>query len=359
MFLLIDFGTATVKSLLIKDNGEYLFPSPVPLGFPASLSLTVDASLLFIVETIERNTGIKLISKEKIIPKVYMSGEIASIKLQKYLADQVYDPIMTLGDFDVTVAEVGAQSAQIGKAFFRGEVHSEEITKWLPFKTLEVEIDNYQANKKLFISTIPATPRDIEIEGVIAQEKMAACYREISVPNFKSLYLTGAVFSNSPYSGFPLYLTSNVFNSTSPLTVFLDRKQCLPVLALLKKVLPEVFETVWKNELTKFECLGTFLVVDPAISKVTLELSGRVDFEEIILKKESLTLIEIPLGESATLTIEEGKELPVVGGTVGLVIDSRIRPIRHPDSERDRRTVIRDWEKSINSHGEVETLWKD
>jgi hypothetical protein len=139
MFLLIDFGTATVKSLLIRDNGDYLFPDPIPLGFPVSSTLTIDESLSFIIETIERNTGIKLISKDKIIPKIYMSGEIASLKLQKYLADQVYDPIMTLGDFVVPVAEVGAQSAQIGKYFYRGEPNSKEITKWLPFKILEIE----------------------------------------------------------------------------------------------------------------------------------------------------------------------------------------------------------------------------
>jgi hypothetical protein len=188
---------------------------------------------------------------------------------------------------------------------------------------------------------------------------MAACYKQIQAPDFKDLYLTGAVFSNSPHSAFPLYLASNVLDLPLPVRIYLDRKQCLPVLALLKKAIPDMFESIWKKEVTEFECLGTLLVIDPTVKKVTLEFSGRAESEELYLKKETLSLIEVPTGENATISIEGGKDYFVSGGTVGLIFDTRKRPISFPDSERDRRMIIRDWEKSINSHGEIEPLWKE
>src|SRR5690606_32743077 len=69
----------------------------------------------------------------------------------------------------------------------------------------------------------------------------------------------------------------------------------------------------------------------------------------------TLEVLPLPLGQKAVLSLEpqrrldvgagpgRNRKVTVHGGTVGLIIDARGRPIRLPQEESERRTQIRQW----------------
>jgi hypothetical protein len=356
MILLIDYGTATAKALLLKDDGAPSF-FEVSLGFPAYTKTTVFESLLFVLENLQSLSGQKFVEGTHPLCPLYVMGELASVRLKELLAAEVEDPIRVLVALGVPVVSVGTSLTVVGESSFRGEVSSESVSYWLPFKTMKTEIDNYLANRRLFPTVIPATPRDLEIEQAIAQEKLK---KGLGVNGWREgeVYATGAVLSLAPHPALAFLTLLNGLSPQQPLRVILDKRGVLPLLALLKKVDEEKFKALWEKEKPFLSLLGTALWTGAAVS-LQIELEGMAEVQEIALTPESLVVFPLRPGEKARVTLEGWPELFLEGGEVGLVFDSRVRPLRLPDFGRERRDQLRRWDKALNVHGEVGELWKD
>lgn len=356
MLLLIDYGAATAKALLLKDGGQYsLFE--LPLGVPAYTQLTVLESLLFILNYLQEVSGEKLVDGAKALCPAYLMGEVASVKLKDLLAAEVEDPAKVLPALDVPVVNVGVSFAALGDKYFRGEVDSQTVGFWLPFKTMKTELDNYLYNRRLFPAVIPSTPRDLEIEQAIAQERIKGCLGGSPYPG-SEIYATGTVLSSAPRPAFALLLLLNSLSPQGPLKFLLDRRGILPLLGLLKKVDEEKFKILWEKEKTDIPALGTALCTGSARS-LRIVLEGMAEVQELTLAPDNLVVFPLRAGEKARVALAGREELCLEGGEVGLVFDSRPRPLVLPDFGRERREQLRRWDRALNVHGEIGDLWKD
>lgn len=356
MLLLIDYGTATAKTLLLEEDNSYsLFE--ISLGFATYTKMTVIDGVRFVLEELEKLSGRSLFEGQKPLCPIYLTGEIASIKLRGMLTAEVEDPAKILQTLEVPFVNAGVSLTVVGDKLYHGDGSSEKISRWLPFKIMEVEIDNYLANRRLFSSVVPTTPRDLEIEQALAQERLRQClgdsqYRE------REVYATGAVLGSAPRAALSFLTLINGLSPKEPLKVFLDRRSVLPLLALLKKVNPERFTVIWERERKILMTAGTVVWVEKP-GAVQIELEGMAETQELMLSANSLTVFPLGTEVKSRVTLTDGREIPLEGGEVGLVFDTRPRPLVLPDFGRERRELLRQWEQALNVHGEVADLWKD
>ena len=91
----------------------------------------------------------------------------------------------------------------------------------------------------------------------------------------------------------------------------------------------------------------------------SITLRGPGERSEVAVAVGEMKLIELPADERVEVTIEpargfdvgEGRGRPVeatiAGGTVGLILDGRGRPLRLPGDDAQRIHAIRSWERAL------------
>lgn len=398
--LAVDYGHVSAKCLLFpKDSPPKFFE--IPFGFSALPSqATVFDNFLQVIRRVEELSGVLII--EDVSPRhselacppklqrrwdpesrpsklskssrsrnefgmtgnyslklpIFVSGELASLQFKKILAHRPVDPVEALKKLNLPLIDVRDSYTFVCGFTHREKVPTADVSQWLPFETDPNELENYLENKTLYNQLVPATLRDLYIEQALAREKISqasdlrktAFARELEV---SEVVLTGAVFAKAPRLEQMVAIVLDGLEPQKPLRMVLDREQWLPAIGTLSFY----SEDLAKDLLVKYPMtrLGTAVPVSSP-AKVLID-TGLGEPQELLVEKEELVVFPLESGSDAGVTVERKREkkeaYSVSGGEVGLIIDSRPRPLTLPKDNMERRRLLKEWGREMNLGGEI------
>ncbi|MCA9115728.1 MAG: glutamate mutase L [Planctomycetaceae bacterium] len=289
------------------------------------------------------------------------------------------------GTFNRTV------SANLGMSYSISNVCAEAtlpfVMRWVPFGMNERELRNRVKNKMIRPTTIPQTLESLIFEQAVAREALRLAYiqhREFAttlkgvqqqrtvgdtfsqqsggqsiVDNLKLDLLVGSggVLSHAPRMQQTAAMLIDAFEPEGFTTLAKDSIFMMPHLGVLAEVHERAAIEVFERDCLVY--LGT--CVSPRGQGragrlcFRYEISGGGLSETGELLVGETRLFPLADGERATMKVEPARgfdmgngsgrtvEREVRGGTVGLVLDARGRPLVLPENEEERRQAMTGW----------------
>jgi hypothetical protein len=350
MILSIDFGSAVAKVLVAHLNGDYRLIE-YPLGFKTRPHWTLVEALRFIISDSLRQVGG---GKPEAI---YASGEIASVALKELLSAPPLNPTAVYNELHLPVVDLGHAITYVMGKTFRGDVPAADICRFLPRKITELEVENYLGNKKLYPQLVPLGPREHAIEQAVAIAAASdAEQRRHGLPALKvarnsgsgttEIALTGAVFAKAPSFGEALLIVLDALSLPPVTEVFLDTKLVIPALATLSFFEKDLAEKIFLKE--PLLALGSVFSL-PEELNLKLDL-GLGEPLALLVAQNRLTCVPLGKGKIARVEFDSPSQkgsFEVRGGELGLVIDTRPKPLQMPSSRRERWKMIEGWKEAL------------
>jgi hypothetical protein len=179
------------------------------------------------------------------------------------------------------------------------------------------------------------------------------------MPGMNLLILRGGVFTNTPRPGQAVLMMLDAIQPAGIFPVVIDRYSLLPATGLLAAHNPQLVVQVLNSGV--LEDLGWIIVptgraqMGETILNVKLESKTSGGTIQIEVAYGTLEVLPLAPGQSAVLTLEpqrrfdigagpgRNRKVTVHGGSVGLIIDARGRPVKLPEDDTERRAQIRQW----------------
>ena len=285
-------------------------------------------------------------------------------------------------------------SANLGMSYSISNVMAEaglaNILRWLPFDIDEQDLRNRLKNKMVRPTTIPQTVESLQVEHAVAREALRLAFdqhkalavglkgvqqeRSISdafeqaesgqtLINLMSLnYIigSGGILAHSPRRTQSMLLMMDAYQPEGITAIAVDSIFMMPHLGVLAQINEQAaLDVFYKDCLVR---IGT-CVAPKGIAKENENIM-EWDMVEEGGKKHSGTLrygeiIKIPMEGNAQLTAKPVKGFDlgagpgnkiskkVEGGTVGIVLDGRGRPLSLPKSHAKRIENLNKWYKAM------------
>ncbi len=249
----------------------------------------------------------------------------------------------------------------------------DEIARWL-FLDIPLEaVRDYLYRKTLYPGSIPATKDELAIEQAAARQvlylatqaaipafpKGLRAARRGMLPYFEPIIVSGGTLSRAPTLGQTLLMLLDGLQPTGITTIVLDQNDLLGALGAAADANPLIPVQVFVS--------GAFLnlatVISPAIHnarygssvlRVRLETDNGNE-SRMEVRFGAMEVISIPSGVEGRLTLQplqradigfgpgRSGTVKVVGGTMGVVIDARGRPLDLPADPVRRRELLKKW----------------
>jgi hypothetical protein len=248
-----------------------------------------------------------------------------------------------------------------------------EIGRWLPMDVSADTLRDAIHNKCLLPATLPITVEDLAIEQALMREVIRLTLRRVGkgfpsgvkgskdglLPWFEPIIAAGNWLTRLPSAGQRLLTLLDAIQPTGVTTLVLDQNNLTASLGAAATLNPVL--TVQVLESSNYLNLGTVIspVADARPGAPILRV--RVQYENgeetaIDVKQGTLEMIRLPLGQAAQLQLQpfhraevgmggagRGGKVRVVGGTLGVVIDARGRPLALPSDPARRRELMKKW----------------
>ena len=270
----------------------------------------------------------------------------------------------------------------------------ENILRWIPMEEKPEDIEDRLRNKMIRPTTIPQTLEELVIEHAVAREalrlgmkhhktlatrlKGARGERKFVVflsfsDELQETYIdmlkvgviagTGGLLSHAPRRTQSLLILTDGFQPEGVTRMFQDSVFMMPHLGVLSTVYPEASWQIFdKDCLVR---LGTVVAPRGTGKEGREVMSVELEMQDGNVVKETMKFgdikkIQLPEREEVKATIKpkgmfdvgmgEGKELETTlyGGVVGVVLDTRGRPLILPEDEDTRKSTLIRWWKSLN-----------
>ncbi len=291
-------------------------------------------------------------------------------------------------------------SANLGMSYSISNVCAEagmdHVLRWVHFDMDERELRNRVKNKMIRPTTIPQTREALVFEQAVAREALRLAYvqhkefattlkgvqqqrtvgdtfsQEVGgqtiVDNMKLdlLVASGGVLSHAPRMNQTAMMLIDAFEPEGFTTLAKDSIFMMPHLGVLAEVHPQAAVEVFERDC--LVNLGTCVApnghtkpgkpcFDYAISGETINESGTMIYGE-------LKMFPLGEGETATVTVDPARgfdcgagpkkriERVVRGGTVGLILDARGRPLALPDDRSACKGLVSRWTTAMDMYPE-------
>lgn len=326
-------------------------------------------------------------ARGKILPT-----SVAFERVIRFLS-KIYDPSKGVLGIDIGASSTTIATAFNGKsslgvypqfglgrnlAMMLRYISLDDIRNWLPEDISPAAIRDYIYNKAAFPASLPATQEEMMIEQALTRQLMRLSVKKISysfqnhaaqsspgiLPWFEPVMATGSVLTHAPTHGQSMLILLDGLQPAGVTTILLDQNNLVSALGAAADV----------NPLLAVQVLGsnTMLNLGAVIAPVgtarfgTPVLQVKVSYEDgretnLEVKRGTLEVISLPMGELATIRLQplhrfdvgmgpgRGGRLKVVGGSLGVVIDARGRPLTlNPDPVR-RREQIKKWHWTLGN----------
>jgi hypothetical protein len=249
-----------------------------------------------------------------------------------------------------------------------------DIFSWTDGQTRATEVRDFIFNKSLMSQTVPQNAKELILEQAIA----GLLTKEIAsgltagthlsenqiLKSIKLLVLRGSILTRSPSHAYPLLAAIDGLQPTGVFKVVLDSHDVLPAMGLLATHNPQlVVQVLDGGVLTD---IGWVVVaagqseLGKPVLRLSMEMEGIAPVQREI-KYGDLELIPFSAGKVADLVLQPaagfdvgggpGKRYTckISGGTLGLLIDARGRPISVKGDEVTKRSRQQQWLRTISS----------
>jgi hypothetical protein len=322
-------------------------------------------------------------------------------RLRKSLAAPPMATITSLGGvsrflaqrygMNVAIVDVGASSTFVTAATAQGEFvpgmqpemgvgpgsgrllrasGAELVLRWLTFELSENGLREYIFSRMLRPQSIPATARELEIEHALAREAIrlalqAPGSRLMGVRPLDVIVATGGVFAHAPSPAHVALTLLDILPLQGISSLALDAANVISTLGMAGALAPELAAQV-------VEVDGLALPLGPVITTTgaapageiavyaTLELPTGQSYsieappdslvrlplaqgERALLGLQPHPLVDIGLGPGRSAKASESIE----GGALGVIIDTRSRPLTLPSDPTTRLAKLREWRAAL------------
>ena len=287
-------------------------------------------------------------------------------------------------------------SANLGMSYsisnVLAEAGMENVLRWVPFDIDVSDLGNRIKNKMIRPTTIPQTLEELIIEGAIAREALRLAFdqhkqlavelrgvqqqRTISeafsqsetggtLVDMLSLDLivgSGGVLSHAPRRNQAMLMMIDAFQPEGVTHLAVDSIFMMPQLGVLAQVNETAATQVFERDclIHLGTCIAPVGVASSGDSGVTItgDLTETVSFGE-------LRLYPLGVGEKARVTIQPERRLDmgagrgqpveaeVEGGVVGLVVDTRGRPLEASNASAERVALLKKWFQALEVYPEI------
>jgi hypothetical protein len=251
-------------------------------------------------------------------------------------------------------------------------VEKREVLQWIAKEGSGSDLDDLILNKSLLPQTEPLNDDELHLEQAILREVIRQVLNDSierwglairdSFPSIRRLLLRGGALVNSARSGLTLLAVLDGLQPAGIFPVSLDRLGIIPAMGLLAshnaKLVIEVLSSGALEELGWVIAPTGQARAGQTAVRVHLEADGAQALE-VDVAAGSLELIPLPPGDSAKLTLRpsstfdigagagKSRAIEVWGGTVGLMIDARGRPLKLPEDLDTRKSQIVQWRREV------------
>ena len=287
-------------------------------------------------------------------------------------------------------------SANLGMSYsisnVLAEAGMENVLRWVPFDIDVSDLGNRIKNKMIRPTTIPQVLEELIIEGAIAREALRLAFdqhkqlavelrgvqqqRTISeafaqsetgatLVDMLSLDLivgSGGVLSHAPRRNQAMLMMIDAFQPEGVTHLAVDSIFMMPQLGVLAQVNEVAATQVFERDclIHLGTCIAPVGITSPGNLGVTIsgDLTETVPFGE-------LRLYPLGVGEKARVTIQPERRLDmgagrgqpveaeVEGGVVGLVVDTRGRPLETSNVSTERVALLKKWFQALEVYPEI------
>ena len=286
-------------------------------------------------------------------------------------------------------------SANLGMSYsisnVLAEAGMENVLRWVPFDIDVSDLGNRIKNKMIRPTTIPQALEELIIEGAIAREALRLAFdqhkqlavelrgvqqqRTISeafaqsetgatLVDMLSLDLivgSGGVLSHAPRRNQAMLMMIDAFQPEGVTHLAVDSIFMMPQLGVLAQVNEAAATQVFERDclIHLGTCIAPVGITNPGDLGLTIsgDLMETVPFGE-------LRLYPLGVGEKARVTIQPERRLDmgagrgqpveaeVEGGVVGLVVDTRGRPLEVSNASTERVASLKKWFEALDVYPE-------
>lgn len=263
------------------------------------------------------------------------------------------------------------------------EAGTANIARWIPFAIDPFEVRNRMRNKMIRPTTIPQSYEDLLIEQAVSREALRLAFDHhkslargltgvqqqrdvgkvfeqeasgetlVKMLNLDMIIGSGGVLSHAPERAQSALMMLDAYQPEGVTMITVDSIFMMPHLGVLSEHFYEAAKQVFDYDCI-IKCghciapIGTGTEGQPCVKVTGDGINETVNFGDI-------KVVPLGRGETKQVTIEpmkgfhigKGKGKPlttmVEGGTVGLMIDARGRPLALPEDEHARVAKLRSW----------------
>ncbi len=290
-------------------------------------------------------------------------------------------------------------SANLGMSYsvsnVLAEAGIENVLRWVPFDIEVGDLRNRVKNKMIRPTTIPQTLQELVLEQAIAREALRLAFdqhkqlavelrgvqqqRTISeafdqaesgqtLVNMISLDMivgSGGVLSHAPRRQQSMLMMIDAFQPEGITHLAVDSIFMMPQLGVLAQVNEEAATHVFERDclIHLGPCVAPIGIGKEGESCISVEI--RIGGTQVIsedIPYGELRHYALGLGEKASLKIQPSRKFDVgagrgthieteaMGGVVGLVIDTRGRPLEIPSVSTERVAKLTEWHKALDTY---------
>ena len=276
-------------------------------------------------------------------------------------------------------------SANLGMSYSICNVLTEAglpmIARWIPFEADDAYLRNQLRNKMIRPTTIPQTLKDLQIEQAVAREALRLAFDHhkslarglkggqteagmeldkatgkttVDMLKLDMIVGSGGVLSHAPHRAQSALMMLDAYLPEGVTMLAVDSIFMMPQLGVLSTILPDAATQVFERD-----CL---IKLGHAIAPIGVAKDGEpcltVSFKSSgteVVPFGQIRVLQMADGQTdeATITPTKGfdvgagkgksRTITIEGGVVGLVIDTRGRPIVLPAEQSARVAKLQEW----------------
>ena len=294
-------------------------------------------------------------------------------------------------------------SANLGMSYsvsnVLAEAGLENVLRWVPFDIEVGDLRNRVKNKMIRPTTIPQTLQELILEQAIAREALRLAFEQhkqlavelrgvqqqrtiseafdqtesgqtlVNMLSLDMLVGSGGVLSHAPRRQQAMLMMIDAFQPEGLTHLAVDSIFMMPQLGVLAQVNAEAATHVFERDclIHLGTCIAPVGIGKPGEACLSVEIhaDGKPPQTEEI-PFEELRLYPLALGEKATVKIQPERrfdmgsgsghavEAEAMGGIVGLVVDTRGRPLEIPTDTAQRVTQLKKWQGALDAYPSLE-----
>ncbi|MYG00389.1 methylaspartate mutase [Candidatus Poribacteria bacterium] len=290
-------------------------------------------------------------------------------------------------------------SANLGMSYsvsnVLAEAGIENVLRWVPFDIEVGDLRNRVKNKMIRPTTIPQTLQELVLEQAIAREALRLAFDQhkqlavelrgvqqqrtiseafdqaesgqtlVDMISLDMIVGSGGVLSHAPRRQQSMLMMIDAFQPEGITHLAVDSIFMMPQLGVLAQVNEEAATHVFERDclIHLGTCVAPIGIGKEGESCISVEIGigdSRVITEDITYGE--LRHYDLGLGEKALLKIHPSRKFDVgagrgthieteaMGGVVGLVIDTRGRPLEIPSVSTERVAKLTEWHKALDTY---------